>query len=90
MVGIAGILTLEAGGTRLPFSTEVAAAGEHRNLVMDGGEVFRQAVRRMTAAVVEVLDRIGKTADDVALVVPHQANKRIIDAVRPGSPSMLA
>jgi 3-oxoacyl-[acyl-carrier-protein] synthase-3 len=36
----------------------------------------------MTQAVTEVLDRIGKTIGDVSLVIPHQANLRIIDAVR--------
>jgi 3-oxoacyl-[acyl-carrier-protein] synthase-3 len=36
----------------------------------------------MSSAVEDVLDRVGKTTADVALVVPHQANKRIIDAVR--------
>ena len=85
----AGILTLETGGTRRPFNEAALATGAHQNLVMEGREVFREAVLRMTAAVAEVLERIGKTADDVALVVPHQANKRIIDAVqqRTGVPS---
>jgi 3-oxoacyl-[acyl-carrier-protein] synthase-3 len=36
----------------------------------------------MTGAVADVLDRIGKTVSDVALVIPHQANKRIIDAIQ--------
>jgi 3-oxoacyl-[acyl-carrier-protein] synthase-3 len=36
----------------------------------------------MSAAAAEVLDHIGRTMDDVALVIPHQANLRIIDAVR--------
>jgi 3-oxoacyl-[acyl-carrier-protein] synthase-3 len=36
----------------------------------------------MSRAVTELLDRIDKTVDDVALVIPHQANKRIIDAVQ--------
>jgi 3-oxoacyl-[acyl-carrier-protein] synthase-3 len=49
---------------------------------MNGNEVFREAVRRMTSAVTEVLARIGRSASQVALVVPHQANKRIIDAVQ--------
>ena len=51
-------------------------------LDMDGRQIFREAVRRMSGAVDEVLQRIGRDADDVALVIPHQANKRIIDAVR--------
>lgn len=78
----AGILTLPTGGTRHPFSAEAAASGAHQHLVMNGSEVFREAVRRMSAAVAEVLARIERTAAQVALVVPHQANKRIIDAVQ--------
>jgi 3-oxoacyl-[acyl-carrier-protein] synthase-3 len=76
------ILTLRTGGTRHPFTAEAAAAGEHDHLVMDGRDVFREAVRRMSSAVSDLLDRIGTTVSDVALVIPHQANKRIIDAVR--------
>ena len=48
---------------------------------MNGREVFKQAVGRMSAAVEDVLRRIGRTIEDVKLVIPHQANKRIIDAV---------
>jgi len=77
----APILTLETGGTRRPFNEESLAAGDHQRLVMHGGEVFKEAVRRMSAAVAEVLGRIDATVEDVALVIPHQANKRIIDAV---------
>ncbi|HSR15921.1 MAG TPA: ketoacyl-ACP synthase III, partial [Gemmatimonadales bacterium] len=78
----AGILTLETGGTRRPFTLEAAKAGEHTNLVMQGREVFREAVHRMTDAAQDLLARIGRTLSDVTLVIPHQANKRIIDAVR--------
>jgi 3-oxoacyl-[acyl-carrier-protein] synthase-3 len=75
------ILGLETGGTRTPFTEERARQGLHKNIVMHGREVFREAVARMTAASLEVLGRAGKTIDDVALVVPHQANLRILDAV---------
>jgi len=78
----ASILTLETGGTRKPFNAEALASGAHQKLVMDGREVFREAVTRMSATVGDVLERIGRSVDDVALVIPHQANKRIIDAVR--------
>jgi 3-oxoacyl-[acyl-carrier-protein] synthase-3 len=77
----AEILTLQTGGTRHPFTAEAAASGAHQNLEMNGREVFREAVRRMTDAVGEILQRIGKSESDVAFVIPHQANKRIIDAV---------
>ena len=77
----AGILTLQTGGTRHPFTVEAAARGDHQRLDMNGREVFREAVRRMSGVVEDVLDQIGKRLEDVALIVPHQANLRIIDAV---------
>jgi 3-oxoacyl-[acyl-carrier-protein] synthase-3 len=49
---------------------------------MDGRRVFREAIHRMVDALTEVLTRTGRSVADVALVIPHQANKRIIDAVR--------
>lgn len=76
-----GVLTLPVGGTRRYFSAEVAATGAHQQLIMDGGEVFREAVTHMSQAVIDVLDQIDLSIEDVALVIPHQANKRIIDAV---------
>jgi 3-oxoacyl-[acyl-carrier-protein] synthase-3 len=75
------ILGLLTGGTRRPFTLEAAQRGEHRHLTMDGGEVFREAVRRMSSAVEELLGSIGRSIGDVALLIPHQANARIIDAV---------
>jgi 3-oxoacyl-[acyl-carrier-protein] synthase-3 len=77
-----GILTLSTGGTRSPFNEKALASGAHKHLTMNGRAVFREAVHRMSGAVEELLDRIGRAVGDVALVVPHQANKRIIDAVR--------
>ncbi len=50
--------------------------------VMDGGEVFRRAVRLLVAASRDVLNQAGLGIDDVTLLVPHQANARIIDAAR--------
>jgi 3-oxoacyl-[acyl-carrier-protein] synthase III len=47
----------------------------------DGQEIFRKAVQGMGEASVEVMQRAGVTIDDIALVVPHQANLRIIEAV---------
>jgi 3-oxoacyl-[acyl-carrier-protein] synthase-3 len=75
------ILKLEVGGTRSPVNEERVRNRQHKNIVMSGKEVFREAVARMSAASREVLDEAGFGMDDVALVVPHQANKRILDAV---------
>ena len=49
-------------------------------LVMDGKEVFRRAVRVMVDSATKTLDMAGVTTDDIALVVPHQANIRIISS----------
>jgi 3-oxoacyl-[acyl-carrier-protein] synthase III len=76
------ILGLEVGGTRKPFTEERARRREHQALYMDGRKVFREAVRRMSAASLDVLAQAGLQLDDVDLVIPHQANARIIDGVR--------
>jgi 3-oxoacyl-[acyl-carrier-protein] synthase-3 len=47
----------------------------------DGQEIFRKAVDGMSAASLDVMQRVGVTMADIGLVVPHQANLRIIDAV---------
>jgi 3-oxoacyl-[acyl-carrier-protein] synthase-3 len=72
------ILTVEIGGTRTPFGTPGARA----ELVMKGKEVFKEAVEHMCSAAAEVMAQAGVTLDEVALVVPHQANLRILDSVR--------
>ncbi len=77
----ADILTLQTGGTRHPFTVESAAAGDHQRLEMKGTEVFREAVRRMSSVTLELLERIDRPLSEVALLIPHQANKRIIDAI---------
>jgi 3-oxoacyl-[acyl-carrier-protein] synthase III len=78
----AEILTLAAGGTRNPFNQTSLDSGDYNRLVMDGRKIFTEAVRRMSDAAVEVVTRVGRPLSDVALVIPHQANLRIIEAVR--------
>lgn len=78
----AEILTLAAGGTRNPFNEESLASGDYNRLIMDGRKVFIEAVKRMSEAATEVVEKVGRTLSDVKLVIPHQANLRIIDAVR--------
>ena len=59
--------------------TEFVDAGEPRQVLrMDGPKVFKFAAEAMTTAVHEALDRANLTLDDVACIVPHQANERII------------
>ena len=78
----AGILALEAGGTKVPFSDDVARQDLHHKIDFNGREVFRHAVKRMAQAGREVLAKAGHAMEDVALLVPHQANLRILEAVR--------
>ncbi|MCC5947470.1 MAG: ketoacyl-ACP synthase III [Nitriliruptoraceae bacterium] len=69
------------GGTRTPVSPEVLEDRSHF-LTMRGGDVYRNAVARMTASSKLVLERAGLDVDDVDLFVGHQANLRILEAVR--------
>jgi 3-oxoacyl-[acyl-carrier-protein] synthase-3 len=78
----AEILGLETGGTRAPFAFKGTPRRDPQNIVMKGREVFREAVHRMGTAAKEVLDQAKVTVDDLKLVVPHQANLRIIHAVQ--------
>jgi len=48
---------------------------------MNGSDIFKVAVRAMGKAATRVIEEAGLTIDDIALLVPHQANIRIIDAV---------
>jgi 3-oxoacyl-[acyl-carrier-protein] synthase III len=75
------MLWAEAGGTRTPASAEALEAGA-QHLTMRGGDVYRHAVARMTEAAHDVLLEAGLQVDDVDLLVGHQANARILDAVR--------
>jgi len=75
------ILQREAGGTRKPFSKELADSGDFLKIDFNGREVFKEAVRRMCSGAEDVLSRAGCNLADVDLVVPHQANLRIIRAV---------
>lgn len=75
------ILQREAGGTKKPFSKELAESGEFLKVDFNGREVFKEAVRRMSSSARSVLERAGHELSDVDLVIPHQANLRIIQAV---------
>jgi 3-oxoacyl-[acyl-carrier-protein] synthase III len=73
-------LKMPAGGSRQPASAETVAQRLHY-VKQDGQQVFKYAVRKMYETCREVLKRNGLTGADVALMVPHQANIRIIQAV---------
>ena len=72
-------LHLKAGGSVKPASHETINAKEHF-IFQDGQPVFKAAVKSMADVSEEIMNRNNLTADDVAWLVPHQANKRIIDA----------
>jgi len=67
-----------AGGSRRPTTPETVEQGLHY-IHMNGSEVFKFAVRVMNEATVQVLEKAGLTVADIDLLVPHQANIRIID-----------
>lgn len=73
------LLCLPAGGSRTPASAESVEQGLHY-LYMAGGEVFKFAVRVMNSATEAVLSKAGVSKEEIDLLVPHQANKRIIDS----------
>lgn len=75
-----GILNLPAGGSRNPATTETIRNRMHY-LKMQGNELFKIAVNTMTSAAEIVLKQAGMTFADVDLIIPHQANSRIIMAV---------
>jgi 3-oxoacyl-[acyl-carrier-protein] synthase-3 len=72
-------LKMPAGGSRLPASQDTVEKRLHY-VHQDGGQVFKYAVRKMYETCRDVLDRNGFTGEDVAMMIPHQANKRIITA----------
>lgn len=78
----ADILTLETGGTRRPFTLEEAQKRGQHDIVMNGREVYKHAVKRMSEAAEKVVAMAGRLKDEVALVIPHQANLRIIETMR--------
>ena len=69
----------KAGGSRRPASIETVTNNEH-TLYQEGSSVFKFAVTNMADVSAEIMERNNLTGDDVAWLVPHQANKRIIDA----------
>ena len=69
----------KAGGSLHPASQKTVDAREHF-VYQDGQPVFKAAVKSMADVSEEIMKRNNLTADDVAWLVPHQANKRIIDA----------
>ena len=72
-------LHMKAGGSLKPASAETVAAKEHF-IYQEGQPVFKFAVKGMADVSYELLQKNNLTGEDIAWLVPHQANKRIIDA----------
>ncbi|MFT3700814.1 MAG: beta-ketoacyl-ACP synthase III [Agriterribacter sp.] len=72
-------LHMKAGGSLRPASIETVTNKEHY-IYQEGQTVFKHAVRDMADVSYELMERNNLTGDDIAWLVPHQANKRIIDA----------
>ncbi len=75
------LLEVPAGGSRMPASHESVDQRSHF-VKMRGRELFKAAVRGMEESMLKVLGTAGLTPADLDLVIPHQANQRIIDATR--------
>lgn len=75
-----GILNIPGGGSACPI-TPANANDKLASLQMAGREVFKLAVNAMKNAAERVIERAGLSPDDIKLVIPHQANLRIIDAI---------
>lgn len=78
---LAPILYQPAGGTQMPATHETVDANAH-TVHMEGNTVFKHAVTAMSEGAIEAIRRAGITADDVSLLIPHQANTRIMEATR--------
>lgn len=76
---LADLLNRPGGGAADPVSQSMLDEGRHL-LQMQGREIFKNAVRNMADACGRALDKAGLTPDDIKLLVPHQANIRIIEA----------
>jgi 3-oxoacyl-[acyl-carrier-protein] synthase-3 len=77
----AELLTVPAGGTAEPITEETLKSRRNLLRMIDGQSVFKQAVTAMAAACTEVLEKAGVAASDLALVIGHQANARILTAL---------
>ena len=79
---LAHLLHVSGGGSRQLTEEEQAAQSSPKAIKMIGKDVFKHAVTRMVETCKELMERNGLGVDDIALVVPHQANVRIIQGVQ--------
>jgi 3-oxoacyl-[acyl-carrier-protein] synthase III len=77
------MIWLPAGGSKAPSSLETISRGQHK-IRMEGKETYRFATRTLASTGLAAVAKAGWTQDDVDLIIPHQANIRIIEAVARG------
>jgi 3-oxoacyl-[acyl-carrier-protein] synthase-3 len=77
------MIWLPAGGSKSPPSVETVSRKEHK-IRMEGRETYRFATRTLASTALTAVGKAGWTQDDVDLIIPHQANVRIIEAVAKG------
>lgn len=75
------LLYMPAGGSRMPTTKETLNNGGHF-LKMEGREVFKEAVKAIQSSSLEAIKRADLTPEQIDLFIPHQANYRILEAVR--------
>lgn len=74
------LLQLPAGGSRMPASIKTVEDKLH-TIKMEGNVLFKHAVKIMAEAALAVTEPLGLKGDDIDIIIPHQANKRILDAL---------
>ncbi len=80
--GSAGdLLHMPGGGSRMPASEQSLKDRAHF-LKMKGNDVFKVAVKMMESSTIEALEKAGISNEDIDLFIPHQANSRILEALR--------
>jgi 3-oxoacyl-[acyl-carrier-protein] synthase-3 len=75
------LLAIEGGGAAVPATAETVKRGQHC-VTMRGNELFKFAVRCMTQAAETALEQAGVAPDELRMVIPHQANLRILKATQ--------
>jgi 3-oxoacyl-[acyl-carrier-protein] synthase-3 len=77
---LANLLHIPIGGAKVPLTEE--NIGERRHFIhMQGNEVFKSAVRAMESSAKRIIQEVGLTSEEIDLLIPHQANIRIIEAL---------
>jgi 3-oxoacyl-[acyl-carrier-protein] synthase-3 len=77
------MIWLPSGGSKSPPSAATIARGEHF-IRMEGKETYRFATRTLATTALAAIEHAGLQPDDISLIIPHQANVRIIEAVAKG------